>query len=173
MIKKGIHSSVTIDVAGELVMPETTVIEPHCVLYGGPNGRITFGEYNIIYPNCVFRVEKGFIETGQRVSFGPGCNIYEPRAGLTIGNNALIAGGVLICGVQHGFQVRDIPIRDQPTSEAAIVIGADVWIGMGAIIMPGVTIGDGAVIGAGAVVTADVAAFAVGKGVPFRQTGQR
>lgn len=37
-----------------------------------------------------------------------------------------------------------------------IVIGADVWIGGGAILLPGVTVGDGAIIGAGAVVTRDV-----------------
>ncbi|TBR22377.1 MAG: sugar O-acetyltransferase, partial [Reyranella sp.] len=38
------------------------------------------------------------------------------------------------------------------------VIGADVWIGGGAIILPGVSIGDGAIVGAGAVVTRDVPA---------------
>jgi maltose O-acetyltransferase len=38
-----------------------------------------------------------------------------------------------------------------------VSIGANVWIGGGAIILPGVTIGDDAVIGAGAVVTRDVA----------------
>jgi maltose O-acetyltransferase len=37
-----------------------------------------------------------------------------------------------------------------------VSIGANVWIGGGAIILPGVTIGDDAVIGAGAVVTRDV-----------------
>jgi maltose O-acetyltransferase len=38
-----------------------------------------------------------------------------------------------------------------------VVIGENVWIGGGAIILPGVTIGNDAVIGAGAVVTRDVA----------------
>jgi probable biosynthetic protein (TIGR04098 family) len=44
------------------------------------------------------------------------------------------------------------PINDQPMDEADIVIGRDVWIGAGAIVLPGTQIGDGAVIGAGAVV---------------------
>jgi maltose O-acetyltransferase len=45
-----------------------------------------------------------------------------------------------------------------------VEIGADVWIGGGAIICPGVRIGSRAVIGAGSVVTRDVpeATFAAG-----------
>jgi maltose O-acetyltransferase len=39
-----------------------------------------------------------------------------------------------------------------------VTIGANVWIGGGAIILPGVTIGDDAIVGAGSIVTRDVAA---------------
>jgi acetyltransferase-like isoleucine patch superfamily enzyme len=46
------------------------------------------------------------------------------------------------------------------------VIGNDVWIARGAIVLRGVTIGDGAVIGAGAVVTRDVPPFTVVAGNP-------
>ena len=38
-----------------------------------------------------------------------------------------------------------------------VVLGDDVWIGHGAVLLPGVEIGTGAVVGAGAVVTKDVA----------------
>jgi maltose O-acetyltransferase len=49
-----------------------------------------------------------------------------------------------------------------------IAIGANVWIGGGAIILPGVTIGDDAVVGAGAVVTRDVPSGATVVGNPAR-----
>lgn len=49
-----------------------------------------------------------------------------------------------------------------------VVIGNDVWVGHGAIILPGVTIGTGAAIGAGAVVSRDVPDFAIAVGVPAR-----
>lgn len=50
----------------------------------------------------------------------------------------------------------------------AITIGADCWIGGGALILPGVTIGDGSTIGAGSVVTRDVPPRSVAVGNPAR-----
>ncbi|RIK88957.1 MAG: antibiotic acetyltransferase [Hyphomicrobiales bacterium] len=49
-----------------------------------------------------------------------------------------------------------------------VVVGNDVWIGHGAVVMPGVTLGDGAVVGANAVVTHDVAPYTVVAGAPAR-----
>jgi phosphonate metabolism protein (transferase hexapeptide repeat family) len=50
--------------------------------------------------------------------------------------------------------------------QARVVIGHDVWIGHGAIVLPGVSIGHGAVVAAGAVVTKDVEPYAIVAGVP-------
>jgi acetyltransferase-like isoleucine patch superfamily enzyme len=173
VIRTGVHASAIIDVQGTLEMPSTTVIEPGCILYGGREAVIQFGAENILYPACVLRLERGRITTGKRVSFGPGCLIYETRGGLRIGDNTLIGGGVRICGVNHGFATRDLPIRDQKPEELPVEIGVDVWIGMGAIILPGTTIGDGSIIGAGSVVTGDVEPFTIGYGVPFRAVRKR
>ncbi|GAL77632.1 acetyltransferase [Algibacter lectus] len=49
-----------------------------------------------------------------------------------------------------------------------ITVGNDVWIGMGAYIMPGVKIGNGAVIAANAVVTKNVDDYEVVGGVPAK-----
>ncbi|PKN32566.1 MAG: chloramphenicol acetyltransferase [Deltaproteobacteria bacterium HGW-Deltaproteobacteria-19] len=54
-----------------------------------------------------------------------------------------------------------------------VVIGNDVWIGFGAMILSGVTIGDGAVIGARAMVASDVEPYTVAVGNPARSVSRR
>lgn len=49
-----------------------------------------------------------------------------------------------------------------------VVIGNDVWIGQGAMLLGGIEIGNGAIIGAGAVVTKDVPPYSIVAGVPAR-----
>lgn len=49
-----------------------------------------------------------------------------------------------------------------------VVIGDNVFLGYGAIVLPGVKIGNGAIVGAGAVVTRDVAAYSVVIGNPAK-----
>ena len=49
-----------------------------------------------------------------------------------------------------------------------MIIGHDVWIGHGVIVLPGVTVGNGAVRAAGAVVTKDVAPYTIVGGVPAK-----
>lgn len=172
MIRVGIHPTVIIEVAGRLSMPQSTVIEPGTVLYAGPDAEISFGEMNTIYSGCTFRLKRGFIRTGSRVSFGPGCVVYETRGGLTIGDDCLIAGGVRLCGVEHGHTGAG-PMRDQPTTELPIRIGDDVWLGMGVIVMPGVSIGSHSIVGAGSVVTRDLPGGVVAHGVPARIVADR
>ena len=85
---------------------------------------------------------------------------------VVIGDRTQIGPGVQILTADHP---RD-PVQRAAGVEFGrpIVIGKDVWIGGGAIILPGVTIGDGALIGAGAVVTRDVPPGATAVGNPAR-----
>lgn len=53
----------------------------------------------------------------------------------------------------------------QPNTRNTIV-GNDVWIGYGALILPGARIGNGAIIGAGAVVRGDIPPYAMVTGNP-------
>lgn len=109
---------------------------------------------------------------------------------LTIGPFCAIAYGVeiLMNGGSHaqdGFSTFPFNIFgngwedgfDPATWSAAhrgdTVIGADVWIGRHARIMPGVTIGPGAIIAANAVVAKDVPAYAIVAGNPAQVKRQR
>lgn len=76
----------------------------------------------------------------------------------------------------HAFTYRKqfgICSKDELLNHTKVLIGNDVWIGCGAIIMPGVCIGDGAVIGAGSVVTHNVAAYEIVVGCPAKHLGER
>jgi len=169
MIRKGIHPSAVVEHFGAGTIPESTIVEPLAVIYTSERAELHLGEMNIVYPGATIRIDQGWMRTGAEVSFGPGCHIYEPRAGLSIGNYCLIGGGCLICGVNHGHCLDGVPMRQQAFEAAPIAIEENVWIGMGAVILPGVTIGSGAIVGAGAVVTRDVAPGEIVGGVPARQ----
>lgn len=166
MIRTGIHATATVDVLGHAVIPNTTVLEPQAVIYVGAEGRLDLGEKNILYPHCSIRIDQGWMRTGSEVSFGPGVMIYEPRAGLEIGDNCMIAGGTAMCGVEHGAERSDVPMRHQAMHAAKIVIENDVWIGMRVVVMPGVTIGAHSIVGAGSVVTRNIPAWSVAWGIP-------
>jgi len=76
---------------------------------------------------------------------------------------------------QHHFLYRSSYYWDDAEDDPAFfaarasrrtILGADCWIGHGAIIKPEVTIGIGAIVAAGAVVTRDVAPFMIVAGCP-------
>ena len=58
--------------------------------------------------------------------------------------------------------------RQMLESGRPVTIGANVWIGAGAMILPGVTVGDDAIVGAGSIVTRDVPVGATVVGSPAR-----
>jgi acetyltransferase-like isoleucine patch superfamily enzyme len=93
--------------------------------------------------------------------------------GVRIGNDVRIAHRVSIMSEDHRFERVDVPIRLQGKVGRPVVIGDDVWIGCGAIILKGVTVGRGAIVAAGAVVTRDVPEYAVVAGSPARVIRQR
>ncbi|WP_298431068.1 sugar O-acetyltransferase [uncultured Jannaschia sp.] len=105
------------------------------------------------------------MELGDGVYLNAGCVILD-SARVTIGDRTMLGPGVQIYCADHH---RDATERAKGIERARPVdIGADVWIGGAAILLPGVRIGAGAIIGAGAVVTRDVAAGARVVGNPAR-----
>jgi phosphonate metabolism protein (transferase hexapeptide repeat family) len=57
--------------------------------------------------------------------------------------------------------------------ESRVVIGPDVWVGHGAVLMPGVSVGIGAIIGSGSIVTKNVADYTIVAGNPARVIRRR
>jgi maltose O-acetyltransferase len=112
-----------------------------------------------------------FCDYGYNISIGPraflnhGCVILDVEP-VSIGEGTAIGPAVQILAADHP---RDPGLRRQGLRFGRpVTIGANVWIGGGAIVLPGVTIGDDAIVGAGSVVTRDVAAGDTVVGNPAR-----
>lgn len=118
------------------------------------------------------------------------CDRFADIANTTVGRFANIAAMVRIGptdhpyrhAAQHHFVYRSSYYWDDMRDDAAFFthrasrrarLGADCWIGHGAIVKPEVSIGIGAVVGAGAVVTKDVAPFMIVAGNPARPVKMR
>jgi len=124
-----------------------------------------------------FTVEYGInIHLGAWVFVNSGANFMD-SAPITIGDRAAIGPNVQFVTVTHPIRPEDrfgdadpdaVPPFTVQTFARPITIGAEAWIGAGAIIMPGVTIGAGAVVGAGSVVTKHVPDRMIVAGNPAR-----
>lgn len=113
-----------------------------------------------------FHCDYGYnISLGKGVFLNFNCIILDVVQ-VTIGDRTQIGPGVQILTADHPRS----PAQRRAGLEFGrpVKIGADVWIGGGAIVLPGVTIGDEAIVGAGAVVTRDVPAGATVVGNPAR-----
>lgn len=122
--------------------------------------------------SCTLFQGSGHIRIGPRSFCGEGC-IFGCNLSITIGRDVLIAQMVTLRDTDHIFDAIDIPMIDQGISSEPIVIGDDVWLGHGVVVLKGVTIGNGAVVAAGAVVTKDIPPYAIYGGVPARQINSR
>lgn len=124
------------------------------------------------------------VDYGNNIYLGNNCEInmnctFLDDNKIIIGDNALIAPNVQIYTAFHpknpverfGEAKADGSFEFCKTQTAPVVIGKNVWIGGGAVILPGVTIGDGAVIGAGSIVTRDIPPYKIACGNPCRVMG--
>lgn len=111
-----------------------------------------------------FHCDYGYnILLGDGVFLNFNCVILDV-ARVEIGRGTQIGPGVQILTADHP---RDPKQRTRLLEFGRpVTIGANVWIGGGAIILPGVTIGDDAIVGAGSVVTRDVPTGATVAGNP-------
>jgi hypothetical protein len=76
--------------------------------------------------------------------------------------------GRLLIGAWWPFSTLTSIPWTRPTLFAPVRLGANVWVGRSATILPGLTIGDHAVIAAGSIVMGDVPARTLMAGVPAR-----
>jgi maltose O-acetyltransferase len=104
------------------------------------------------------------IELGERVFFNFNCVVLDVCR-VRIGDYTLFGPAVQIYTPMHPLDAME---RRGKEFGKPVEIGADVWVGGGAIILPGVRIGSRTIIGAGSVVTRDVPDDVFAAGNPCR-----
>ena len=113
------------------------------------DAELTIGNYCSIANNVHFIVDEGFHGASSITSYPLVNNLFKKENNLRSGKD------------KNKF-------LKQIQQKKGITIGNDVWLGMGAIIMPGVTIGNGATIAANSVVTKNIPDYVVAAGVPAK-----
>jgi maltose O-acetyltransferase len=104
------------------------------------------------------------IHLGTRVFFNFNCIVLDVCE-VKIGDYTLFGPGVQILTPLHPANAA---LRRQQEFGKRIEIGADVWVGAGALILAGVRVGSRSVIGAGSVVTRDIPDDVFAAGNPCR-----
>jgi maltose O-acetyltransferase len=104
------------------------------------------------------------IALGERVFFNFNCIVLDVCL-VTIGDYTMFGPAVQIYTATHPMNAE---LGRKQEFAKPIEIGADVWVGGGAIICPGVKIGSRSVIGAGSVVTRDIPDDVFAAGNPCR-----
>jgi acetyltransferase-like isoleucine patch superfamily enzyme len=128
---------------------------------------LRFGEGSNIY-NSAFVY--GDVRVGRQDCIGPNTLLDgSGHGGLEIGDFSTVAVGVHI--YTHDTVLLVLSGRQLPRREAAVRIGACVYIGPQSIISAGVTIGDRCVIAANSFVNTDVPDGTVVGGSPARRLG--
>ncbi len=99
------------------------------------------------------------------VYINAGCAILDCGR-VEIGAKTMLGPAVQIYTAIHPIDPVERATGVETT--AAVTLGANVWIGGAAVLLPGVTVGENAVVGAGSVVVRDVPANTVVVGNPAR-----
>ena len=116
-------------------------VKLHC---DKPNATIVIGENSRIHGSCIHAFE--YIEIGKNCLIAANCQIIDSNG--------------------HAISIHQRK-KDQGKSNP-VIIGENVWLGTGCIILPGVKIGNNSIIAAGSVVNCDVPENSIFGGNPAK-----
>ncbi len=134
----------------------------------------TFGRGTVFYAPNEMKIDRN-------VYIGKYCSLetdLEIGTGCVIGNNVGMIGKYDHDYTCIGKRIKDAPwVGDSDYQFRGkglkTVIGSDVWVGYGSVILGGVNIGSGAIVAAGSVVVKNVQPYTIVAGNPAVEIGER
>lgn len=130
-----------------------------------PFNRFCLGKRSVVESFSCVNNAVGDVIIGHDSRVGLNNTVIGP---VQIGNHVNLAQGIVVSGLNHGFDNPDKRIDEHRVKTSMIVIEDDVWVGANCVITAGVRIGSHSVIGAGSVVTKDVPAHSLAVGSPAK-----
>lgn len=116
-------------------------------------GQIMFGKKVSIKENTIIYAKKNStIIIGDNTSMGHNTEISANNY-IDIGNDVIMGAYCYITDSNHGYRDRDIPIHNQPMESGITIVGNNVWIGRGSMILKDAKVGNNSIVAANSVVT--------------------
>lgn len=124
----------------------------HNVFIRRGKGSHSFGKGLVVFDNAIFEVHSSsaVITTGDNCFFSYGVVIVCTYK-IQLGNNVWVGEYTSIRDATHTFSV-DYLIGSKPDNQAPVIVGNNVWIGRGCLLLPGTVIEDNVIIAANSVV---------------------
>ncbi len=129
---------------------------------------VIIGSDATIYPKTVFEfTENASLVIGNSFTLSYGA-ILAVRHSIKIGNYVMIGEYSSIRDTTHTYETSAIPYCKQPDKFEEIIIGDNVWIGRGCVILPGTVIENGVIVGAHSVVKGTLKSNCIYAGAPLK-----
>lgn len=156
--------------ASKITIGADVTIDDMCLIdaRGTDDRGIVLGEGVIINRNSTVQSKGGDVLIGKSVSIGANSTLVS-WGGIRIEDGAMIAGGCSLSAGRFDYAELDKSIAEQDAyTTGPIVLGKNVWIATGVIILDGVRIGNDSIISAGSVVTGNIPPQTVASGNPAK-----
>lgn len=178
---KHMGKNVTIGAGVKIQNPEyislgdNVIIRDHVTLIARGEGGIEICDDVVINDRVYLDTESaatGYIRVGKGTYIGTGTTMFGHK-GLEIGENVLLAQNITLTPYSHHYEDPSRIIYAQGGHCEKVVLGDDVYVGMGVCIMYSGNIGEGSVVGAGSVVVKPIPPYSIAVGNPAKVIKER
>lgn len=140
--------------------------------------RVKFFNNNMSLGNNISVGEGSYFYGNGKIKIGNNTAITENvrimcMENIEIGSNSMIAPDVFIIDYEHNYLDKNVEMINQGYNTKKIIIGDDVWIGQGAIILKGSKINKGCVIGTKSIVKGELEEYGLYVGSPAKLVRKR
>lgn len=126
----------------------------------------------VVFDPLTSKIDYDQVRVGSRVYIGPGATIGRAE----IGDDVMMGPNVSLRDGYHAYDVVGKAVRDSGDAAAGpgrVIVGSDVWIGEGAVLLRRARVPDGVVVGTKAMVNAPVPPYTVVVGAPAAVVRER